>query len=858
MTGRKYFASLIVIIVTAAMWTAIPQAQTAARARLIHVASTTPAVDIYINGELAAADLSYGESSAHFRLPAGAAEFKVNIQGTHTQLFLQRFTFERDFTSIVMSSNARAPLAFISDDLRPLDFGMSRLLIVNALDDDASFNIASADDDRLPGEDIAPGASLGPIELAADQIEFSLLPQRGEGDAADANFNAILPAATSSLLVIYGNSDDPQLLQAMAAADAPGQSGRVRFVHAVQGAAPVDLKIDERLIVPSLAFAAPTEHIALPGGSRELTLSLGGTVLSSMKLDVSAGQMQTVVLMGTPAALKIHQYQDSPRDLSASTAVVNLVNAVPNSAVSRLRLGSGAIVAADVGFGEEGGAAQIVPGRHSMSLILDIGDERGAIEVPPAHYYAGSYYNLIALSGSAFSAPRLLIAETSLLRRVTAAPPDMPAAAAQETAMKAEEPGTDADTSQATAQTQAEPETQAAIDTEAEGEGDSPVDAQPATDSGAPGETDAPGEQGPSLVMGPYALVDLDPSARLQMRQYPSSDAMSLGLLPRESELIVLGRRGLTVFYPGETPDLPLDLSDFTTDPAAALYPAQDLQRADTWLFVMYQTDDGGALLGWANALYLRVYDETGGQQRLASLPTIRQNRAGSTFNTEAQPPDLADFVTARVHRLNPDALLNMRAANDPDSEVMLQLAPNADLILLGLDEADAWAFVDYAAKTGEIFRGWVSADYVQLLLNGEAVTPNALRALNETMAPKIGSGIRGSIRQLEVDGPTPIPPSDEIMQGIVAEIALDPGGMLHLRRRPDIHAESLALIPAGTRLSISGVTENTAWVKASYDEQDGWIFAHYVALLLRGRLYDRSYVVSLLPAHDNAGNPTG
>ena len=556
MIGIRYFASLLVIMVTAAIWTAMPQAQAAARARLIHVAVTAPAVDIYVNGELAVADLSYGESTPYFGLPAGPAELKATLEGTSAQLFLQWLNLDGDSATILISSKASAPLVVIPDDLRPLDFAMSRILIVNALDNAFSVDIGSSGVDLQTSDEVSPGDTLGPIEMAAAHVELGLHPVNDDGKAARATFRTNFPAGSSSILVIHGSSDDPQLFHALAAADADAMSGRVRFVHAVPGAAPVDLNIDDQMIVPSLAFAAPTEHISLPGGSHELTLSLGGTVLSSMNLDVSAGQMQTVVLMGTPAALTVQQYQDSLQVLSASAAVVSLINAVPNSSVSRLQLDSGAIVAADVGFGEAAGAAQIVPGTHSMSLILDINDERGSIDVPPVHYYAGSYYNLIALSGSAFTAPRLLIAETSLLRRVTALPPSMPAAEEEKPDMSAEDPVADSDSAPATAPTDVETEAEAAPETSVQAEEETasqaddtaestapvepeadvePVtnaDLQQATETEAPEETELSTVGGPSLVLGPYAIVDLDPSARLQLRQYPSTDALSLGLLP--------------------------------------------------------------------------------------------------------------------------------------------------------------------------------------------------------------------------------------------------------------------------------------------------------------------------------------
>ena len=857
MTSKKYFAPLLASLVSFALCLCLSQAQSDLRARVIHVAAGKPAIDVYLNGALAAADLSYGESSASFRLPAGEVELQARIAGAASKLMLQAIDLESDASVIVLGSNADEPVHIIADDLSPLEFGMTRLLIVNALADGSGIDILATADERLNGEDIGPGSALGALDMRADQVDFGLLSAGADGETELHDISAALPAGTSNLLIIHGGSDDPQLLHAARPTDAEadGRSGRVRFVHAVQGAAPIDLKIDDHMMVPSLAFGKPSEHIALPSGSHQLTLSLGGTIIASSRLELSAGQMHTVAILGSPALLKPYAYEDSLQDLNEASTLVNLINAVPNSSVSRLRLESGAIVAADVGYGEAGGAAQIVPGKQAMSMNLEIGDDTGTVEVPPRTFYPGSYYNLIALSGSAFTAPRLLIAETSLMRRLSAASPMSEIAAQDNT----EAPEADSEDSEVQAD---EPDTVAQADeTSAPAtatDADATAAQESATEAEETGEPAADLPAGPSIVAGPYAIINLDPDARLQLRQYPSSDALSLGLLPGETELIVLGRRGVTEILPGETTDLPIDLGDFTVDPAASLFPAQDLRQADTWLFVMYQTEDRGSLVGWVNAYYLQVYDETGESQRLASLPTVRQNRAGSSFNTDMQPPALADHVSARVYGLNANALLNVRVSNNPDSEVMLQLAPDSELTLIGFDEEDAWAFVDYAADTGNIVRGWVSADYVQVLLNGEPALVDRLRALDETVAPHISDQARGSVRSSEASGPTPIPLPDDMMKGIVGEVALDPGAMLHLRQQPDLDAESLALIPAGTKVAISGITANAEWLKTSYADREGWIAAHYITLLLRGRQYHRAYVESLLPAHDNQGNSTG
>lgn len=850
MTARKYIAWLIAIVASVALSAGGAAAQDSPRLRIIHLARDLPAVDIRINGELAIADLAYEETSAYIRLPAANLDLQAVIAGTDAQAFQRSLELERPASAIVLSPGAQ--LSVFPDDLGPLEFGTARLLIINALDADTRVVIVPPDE-RIAGDAVAPGSSLGPVDLPADHVELRLLPADANDHALIFDFSARLAAGVSSMLILHGDAKEPQLKHTAAAADGSDKSGRVRFVHTAQRAAPVDLRIDDRLILPSLAFANPSEHISIPSGTRELTLSLGNTVLSSTALEIREGQMQTVAIMGTPAWLKIAAYPDSTRGLNESSAIVSLVNAVPNSIIRRLRLDSGAIVAADVAFGEDSGAAQIAPGWHSLSLSLEIGDDRGTIETPPTRFYAGAYYNLIALAGSAFSAPRLLIAETSLMRRVNAPPPTIAAPALDDQGELAAESDYASDPSAPTEAPEPAPIPDSAAKPEAERE--TPVDSQ--TDARAANAVDANETVNPALIaVGPYAMVALAPSGRLQLRQYPSSHALSLGLIPGESTLTVLGRRGLTKFYPGDVLELPLDLSDFAVDPAAGLYPAQDLPPAETWLFVMYQTEDGGALVGWVNAYYLQVFDARGQLQRLASLPTVRQNRAGSAVNTAIEPPKLADSVTVLVHRLSPGALLNLRVANDPNSEVLAFLEPDTELRLLGLDRAEAWVYVDYAGEPGKIIRGWVSADYAQLLLHGRPASVSALRALDETVAPEISDSARGDIRSLEAESPTPVPPPDDILSGISGEVALDPGAMLHLRRQPDAHAESLALIPARSIVSIKGITENAEWLLSRYEDKDGWIFARYVSLLLRGRRYNREYVESMLPAHDNRGNP--
>ena len=399
MIVKRHLTSLLFMLLTVALLTGVSLAQDSALARFIHLSPDSPAIDVYINGELAAADLIYGEDSAHLSVPSGKTEVSTYVAGTSANLLRKVVYIESDSAVILHASSDPTQFSIIAEDLSPIDFGMSRLIIVNALDDETALDIVAPQYDLIQGEDISFGTALGPYEVVADLVDLLISPDLDDGQMPAHSFSTALFAGTSNILLIHGSPHDPQLQKASAAAEADSQSGRIRFVHAVQGATAIDLKIDDRMIIPSLAFASPTAHIAIPAGSHALALSTGAITLKSMDLEVRAGHLQTVVVMGNPATLAVTAFNDSQQDLNESSAVVNLINAVPNSFVSRLQLDSGAIVAIDVGFGISGGAAQIVPGKQSMTLTMDIGEERGTLGVPPAHYFGGSYYSLIALVG---------------------------------------------------------------------------------------------------------------------------------------------------------------------------------------------------------------------------------------------------------------------------------------------------------------------------------------------------------------------------------------------------------------------------------------------------------------------------
>ncbi len=840
MTRIRNLISLLTVVIVAAILAGVAHGQDSALIRFVHIDADAMPLDVNVNGQLAAADLRFGGASTHVSVPAGAAEIATYFAATSVPVHTEISTLASGPAALVLVPGMQQ-IFNVAEDLVPVAFGQARISLFNALNHEAQVAVSAASDGIVPSFSIAPYESAGPVELDAGAYEIAL--GADDGNMVLQSVLQPLSAGAANLLIIHGTPDDPQIFNAEAAVGATNDSGRLRFVHAISGAAPFGLQLNDQLLVPALGFAEPTPHIALPSGTHEMAVSIGPVAIIGEQIQIRAGDLGTVVLMRDNANLRMFHFADATSEVDQDSAVVSLINAIPDSVISHLQMESGAIIALNVPFTQAGDAAKIVPGRQSMTLHLDINGDRGQVTVPPHYFFGGAYYNLIALDGGVFSAPRLLIAETSLQRQLHATMPNDASVQTAPPEPDTEESPADQPVSEPVAQADT-PDTKTPAETNDASE--DPVQetvSEESTQPDAEAATNAPGER----ALTPYAIVNVNPNAALHLRQYPTSQAMSLGLLPAESDLMILGRRG-PAEVDGDAPiALPVDLSGFV-DQAPALLPYQDLPAADTWLYAMYRTPDNGALYGWVNALYLEVFDLSGGQQRLANLPLIRQNQPGSAYNTDTQPPELADRVAARVFGLNARALLNLRRGNDTNSEVLAQLPIDATMRLIGLDEAEAWAFVEYQSGTGNALRGWVSMDFTQLLLNDAPVKAAALRALDPSTVPLISGTVFGGVQP--AGSVEPAPPMD----GIVGEVNVNFDSALHLRRYPDATSESLAMIPPDTLLHLGGVTDNGGWYKVTWQGEDGWVASPYVVLSMDGRKYARAFLEGQLPRFNDFG----
>lgn len=104
---------------------------------------------------------------------------------------------------------------------------------------------------------------------------------------------------------------------------------RIRLVHAVPGAGPVDIFISEVTAAKSLAFASATRFLNAPSG--ELTVSVrvadSTTELLSVNVSLKAGQAKTIVLSGLQAVIA-SEFEDDLGPISAGKTRLTAIHAI--------------------------------------------------------------------------------------------------------------------------------------------------------------------------------------------------------------------------------------------------------------------------------------------------------------------------------------------------------------------------------------------------------------------------------------------------------------------------------------------------------------------------------------------------
>lgn len=825
--GRVLLISVLLILSIS-----FASAQDNANVRFVHVIPGATAVDIYVNGTLAIQDLAYGEATAYINVPAGTHTISTTPTGIATALWEQDITAQAG-TSTLFVASSRTNLAYTpyTDKLAATPFGVTRLFLLHALADGPAVDVKLAQPVSLNGVEqpvntplalnMAYGTIFGDFDLPAQTYTINVMPTGTDvSQSILSDVPVALDSNTSQFVIVYGTPGEPQALVISTPTMMQAGNGLVRFANTIANTN-YDIYVNETLIAPRLGLTNPTEHIGLPAGTHTVQLREAGSdvTVAENSITVNANAAQTILALAEASGVTVRSFSDNVAGVNATNAAASVINAIPDATVS-VSLENGTPLAGGLAFGNSSPAALIAPATQRPNFDLTIGGQTGNIDIEPMTFYGGNYYNMIAVSGGVFAPPTLLIIPTTLNQTLASSPDTGQTIVLGSMAPPVNNPPSDSGPTGVIAQptpvlTQAAPPPpQVVVST--------PEPVQPAL----------PGAEFTGQIF------NLNPGVNLQLRQYPNTNALSLGLVPPGTTVEIVGREGPPVaLVEGDPP--PPEAATWV-DPAEALEDEfDDLEPTATWLNINYNTPDGGLINAWVNALYVDPFDADGEAVRLADLPLYGSNIAGFAENTNITPPaPEEDRVTAIVVNLNPGVGLNIRRNPTTTSEVIGRLPNGTVTEFVGLldDGSNDWVFVNYAPTEGGSISGWVSTQYIQYQYNGRDTDLDELdeRDLLAYVDGERVGGISGNVDALS-SAPTPDPTRDQY----IAQVNLNPGANLQFRVTPDASSESLNLIPSGTRLVVSGRNADGTWLRTTFEGETGWIASQFVLISFNGEFIE-------------------
>ncbi|MDX2160498.1 MAG: DUF4397 domain-containing protein [bacterium] len=722
---KKLSLMMAVLLLVGAMG-ASAQAAGNAAVRYVHALAGAPAVDVYTDGTLVYGGLAFGEATPYLAIAPGTHEINVTAAGAPNALWTQTLDIAADQAVIgIVSSDESLQFTFFQDDLNPLPLGRARLTAIHAIPDAPAVDVVLAD-----GRPVIPNLQYdqpyGTLDIPSQAYNLVVIPAGGVIDDAVLPETAFaLSTGTSYIVVAYGTAAEPNVL-VLSAPTLAGDTaaGYVRVVHAVEGGPAVDVSANGALVIPALAFGTATEYIALPAGDYEFSVTAQGedAALVTASVPVAANTRSTIVASAAANGVVLSGFTSEPAVITAGEAAFTLANVAPEAAASAALTGGESIVTSLAA--NDFGTSSLAPAR--TDILVAAGES--TTEFGATGIYGGIFYDAIVYAGE--NGDQVLTLPLVSLPLTTAADATVQAQGS---------PTTDPNIAFATA-------------TAAEVVQAEPVQPQ-AQATAAPPQAVTPSD-------GPTARVLLDPGANLHLRLYPSAEAFSLGLAPSGTVFRILGREGApedaTFFTPTPTPQGAPTPTPFI-DPATLLGEDDDLVPFETWLFVEYDTPDGGLITAWVNAQFLEVRDEDDVLLKLRELPTIPRNRAGELGGTPAGVAPTANPLRnvniATVTGLQPGANLHIRRRDNAQSESLSLLPNGTTLLVQGRNAAGDWLQVDYQGQIG-----WVAVPYVRVTYNDRTVDVITLEIVGDASA-------NGTVTGGEVVGIGGVPtdsPNDE------------------------------------------------------------------------------------------------
>lgn len=641
-------------------------------------------------------------------------------------------------------------------------------------------------------------------------------------------------------------------------------TGSVRFVHAVEGSAPVDVYLNGTLSISNLAFGRVTNRLSLPVGTVQVTVTehADTTPLWEQEIGINAGAAQLFVATTGDTIAFIPFTQDvSPLLLGSSRFTA--LNAITNVESADVLLADGRVVISELASLSPYGTLDIPSGVYQFGVAETGGTLESPLVTPVSTTLnSGSSYILVAY-GSETNADALVVSEAvttteaggwvRFVQAIDGAP-----------SVDVSVDGTLVSAGLAYGQPAsdfipvAEGEHEIGLHLAGEAEAFITATLDVAADStqtvvvhGTPTEvevssftadTDLATEttavvsiinvsaEDISASVGEAVSIDVASGESVSTPVEKTEDLLTVGIAT-DSDIYggvlyeAVAVDGTVLFLApvsfaqgiNSAPSAATDEVVVEATEEAVATEAPVVVEAQPTVAPVTSTDSRPTAT-------LRV--NPGVNVQLRNLPSINGTSLGLA------PSDAVLFINGR----NGEPVFDTNLVT-PDPEATPYVDP---VTLLGegqdLDPNETWVYVTYVAPDGTALEAWVNSLYTNITDATGALVP--LRELAPIPSNRRGGVVTGDASLAGSIG-APAPTRDPNRDVAIATVYLDAGASLQFRRYPSTVAESLGLIGANQQLTVTGRTEAGDWLQAEYQGQVGWISARYVGVTFNGSTYD-------------------
>lgn len=369
-----------------------------ARVRVAHASPDAPAVDVWVDDEVALSGLAFGQVSEYAPVPSGTRNVKVVPAGATEPVVIDvDVDLEPDTDYTVAATGLLAsiqPLLLVDDNSAP-DPETVHVRFVHASPDAPPVDVAVTDGPVL-FEGVAFGEAAGPLPVDPNVYDLEVRAA-GTTTVALELPGVLLRDGNVYTVFAMGLLGGDPALEAVIAVDR--NPARVRVAHASPDAPAVDILIDDSVAIDNVAFGQVSSYSALDAGMVNVKVVPAGAsepVVIEADLELAPGADYTVAAIGLLAEIQPLVLQDDNGVPVAGTAHVRFVHASPDAPPVDIALKDGDVLFPAVGFGE---ASQYVPAdadTYDLEVRL-AGTSTVVLEIPGVALEAGTVYTVFAM-----------------------------------------------------------------------------------------------------------------------------------------------------------------------------------------------------------------------------------------------------------------------------------------------------------------------------------------------------------------------------------------------------------------------------------------------------------------------------